>query len=322
MIEIRPFEKTEDNYVAYVALLNGIWPDYVWTLDEVRYDVENPSEGSFVERYLLLIDGEIAGYGSYNRVKAADRKDIYSIDINVLPAFQQRGIGRRFYAFALEQLAEVAPQPAVLRAETREDKLGALVWLDKLGYQFLMRYPISYLYVDKFDPTPFAGIADKMVREEIEIKPFEELRANDPEADYKYWELVELHLEPDVPSPDKHQTQPFEEAKTKLFGHPAFRPEGNFIALHHGDYVGMSSLWGRDDPEKTIVGLTGTKRDFRRKGIALALKLRTIEWAKSEGYKVIETDNEENNPMFDLNVKLGFEKQPGWVGYEKKVGSN
>ena len=35
--------------------------------------------------------------------------------------------------------------------------------------------------------------------------------------------------------------------------------------------------------------------------------------------KFIETDNEENNPMYQINLKLGYEPLPAWVDYEKKL---
>ena len=60
-------------------------------------------------------------------------------------------------------------------------------------------------------------------------------------------------------------------------------------------------------------------RAWRRKGIATALKLRTIEYALHHNTKSIETGNEENNPMYYLNLKLGFQSQPATIHYEKKL---
>ena len=54
-------------------------------------------------------------------------------------------------------------------------------------------------------------------------------------------------------------------------------------------------------------------------GIATALKLHAIRFAKKEGIELIETENEENNPMYQLNVQLGFRPLPAWVEFEKTL---
>jgi len=61
--------------------------------------------------------------------------------------------------------------------------------------------------------------------------------------------------------------------------------------------------------------LTGVVRTHRRRGVATALKVKGVEWARARGVRVIETDNEENNPMFDLNVALGYRPVPAWAEY-------
>ena len=35
------------------------------------------------------------------------------------------------------------------------------------------------------------------------------------------------------------------------------------------------------------------------------------------GATIVETDNEENNPMFDLNMRLGFRPVPAWTEYRR-----
>lgn len=44
-----------------------------------------------------------------------------------------------------------------------------------------------------------------------------------------------------------------------------------------------------------------------------------ITAAKALGATHIETDNEENNPMYGLNMTLSFKPAPAWVDYEKRV---
>ena len=82
----------------------------------------------------------------------------------------------------------------------------------------------------------------------------------------------------------------------------------------------MSNLWRKEPTGKRFgAGLTGVVRAYRRPGIATALKVRTIEYARSVGAETIVTSNEENNPMYTLNLKLGFEPKPAWISYQETV---
>jgi len=45
--------------------------------------------------------------------------------------------------------------------------------------------------------------------------------------------------------------------------------------------------------------------------------VRGIDLAKRGGIELIDTYNEENNPMYDLNVKLGLRHKPHMQNIEK-----
>lgn len=56
-----------------------------------------------------------------------------------------------------------------------------------------------------------------------------------------------------------------------------------------------------------LIHLTGTLREFRRRGLARLVKLATIRWAAEHGITAIYTGNDtENAPMLALNDSLGF----------------
>ena len=102
---------------------------------------------------------------------------------------------------------------------------------------------------------------------------------------------------------------------------PSYNVDSWFVALDGARYVGMSQ--GRPnpvDPENMYSGLTGVVPSHRRLGIATALKLRVIAYTRQKGIKTLVALNEEHNPMFQLNLALGFKLKPAWVTYEKTSG--
>ena len=83
-------------------------------------------------------------------------------------------------------------------------------------------------------------------------------------------------------------------------------------------FVGYSNLWINDTTRKKLdTGMTGVIRSHRRRGIATLLKYKAIAYGQRHNSEQIVTGNEENNPMLDLNLQLGFEPIPGWIRYEK-----
>ena len=70
-------------------------------------------------------------------------------------------------------------------------------------------------------------------------------------------------------------------------------PDGYFIAKSGQRYVGLSYLQAMDgDPDTLEVGLTGVRREYRRRGIAAALKFHTLSFAKENGFQAIETGSD------------------------------
>ena len=101
---------------------------------------------------------------------------------------------------------------------------------------------------------------------------------------------------------------------------PLVNTDAAFFALDGaGNYVGQSTLDIPDAHSKTIsVGMTGVLRTHRRMGIATALKVRAIEFAQAYGAQWIEAGNEENNPMLQINLRLGFQLAPAWLSFAKR----
>src|SRR5690606_23520676 len=150
------------------------------------------------------------------------------------------------------------------------------------------------------------------------IKTVRELET-DPDRNAKLYKL-EFALERDVPSPEPITEVPFEEWM-KLWDRPNLLPDAWFIAVHDGEYVGSTNLWktqARDDLLYT--GLTGVLREYRRKGIATALKLQAVRYAQTHGISQVRTWNAQSNEgMLGINVRLGFVRQPAYIMFTRKL---
>ncbi len=320
MFTIRPFQKTDADYEAIAVVRNAIWPDDLFSAEELRYQDEIVDPKYFYERFVVTIDEQIVAFADCHEVWWSYSAGKYRIKIQVQPDYERYELTSRLYEHLMLILQEQAPHtPVLLTADTREDKRNKIRFLSERGFEAVMREPISYLDVAAFDEQKFAGAMQKAAQAGIKIQSISQLSPFSPDWKQKLWEL-RWHILQDVPLPQPRTREPLEEFEKRLHGHPNFSPDAWFIAVDEGEYVAYSNFEVTSTmPEKLFTGITGVKRSHRRRGIATALKVRGIAFAKAYGAKVIQTENEENNPMFNLNMHLGFEPAPGWVMFEKDL---
>ena len=118
---------------------------------------------------------------------------------------------------------------------------------------------------------------------------------------------VAVQADEDIPGEEGAQT--FEQWRAHEIDRPTRRPELCFIALADDEVVGYAALQVFGD--EAHHGLTATRRDWRRRGVATALKRAEIVAAKRAGFRRLVTESEERNePMRRLNEKLGFVASP------------
>ena len=84
--------------------------------------------------------------------------------------------------------------------------------------------------------------------------------------------------------------------------------------------VGMTCLLkAGDGNEKLATRFICVHPAYRCRGLAIALTWQVIELAQHLGARFIQTSNAENNPMFQLNLNLGFQVQSAVVDWEKML---
>lgn len=330
MLTIQPIQPTSDaDYQRLIDLHNLAWPDEPGALASMRYSDKNRPEGKLHQRFIVEEDGTLVAAGAFLEVYWTAVPDKYRYGYSLLPAREaDPSVHRTIYDFVLDQLA--ARQPTHLSTGTRENKTFRVQWLESQGFVAKMRFPISELDITNFDFSRFNGAQERVAVAGVLILPLTNLQARDPNWQRKLYDML-WEIEQDVPHTDPPRQEPFEEF-LKIFADPDFWAEGWMMAVDPsaidpttggddaGAYVGVSML-GKNlaMPQRINTWLTGVVRSHRRKGIALAMKLRAIDFAIKNGGTSIRTDNEENNPMLDINKVLGFVEIPAEVAFDKEL---
>ena len=317
-LHVRAMNESDADYEATAAIWTANWPEYPKTAEMYRYNAESRDPMSPFGRLVAEDDGDIVATGYFREEADSAATGKFLVYAQVRPGRQGQGVGRALFDGILEHLE--VHEPEILQSFTREDHEAGIAFLKQRGFRISMKEQDSELDLASFEPAKFAGVVESVHASGIEILAASEIAKRDPDWMRKTWEL-HGDIIPDVPDDDVLHNEPFSEFE-KSFKHPDFIPEGYFLALDGGRYVGMSSVWDRRVKKgEFYTRLTGVVRSHRRRGIATALKVRAHEFAKEWGAKVIVTDNEENNPMYDLNVRLGFVPTKAWLQFRKELGA-
>ncbi|MCR4404044.1 MAG: GNAT family N-acetyltransferase [Candidatus Acetothermia bacterium] len=315
MIKLRQFEPQD--YEALCEIDRAIYPEYRYSAEEWRYDDEHFDRTKYtLRRYVAQLGDEVVGYGQYRHSPHMFHPRRFWLTVAVQPRHQGRGVGRALYNRLNEELEALPAE--IVWAQVREDRPAGLAFAERRGFREKMREWESWLDVSAFDFAKFAGEAERAEAQGIEITTLAEERERDPQCLEKLYELSNLIMV-DVPSPAPYTPPPFEHFLEYNIRHPNAIPDAYFIAKDSPVYVGQSDLWrSKEEPKDLYQGLTGVRREYRGRGIAMALKLRTIEYAKSHGFRVIKTWNNSNNVgILHINQKLGFARRPAWITLEK-----
>jgi GNAT superfamily N-acetyltransferase len=313
-------EATPADYPALVAVGKASYPDYAETVEEWRHWDKTWDHGKYFKRRVVAEDsGRVVGYGQVNHMRWAFVPTKYRVDLTVLPGERGRGHGSALYD---ELVAAVAKRGGLtLAAAAKESMSDGVRFLTKRDYREVKRDWESRLFVKDFDFARFATADGRVAKQGIRIVTLADEMQRDPATLQKAFELNE-DCRMDIPSVDPPSRHTFDEFRRDDVDAPNALLDAYFIAIdREGRYLGVSNMFrSLDDPTFLWQGITGVRREARGKGIAMALKLRTVRYALDKGIEHIKTWNDvHNKPMLSINETMGFAKQPAWVSYERDL---
>ena len=237
------------------------------------------------ERVYLVaeLDGVLAGSGLGGRSDLGDA----GLHPRVLPWARRRGVG----ASILLDLAERAVSFGFEEAGTNVDDAGSLAFAERFGYREVDRQieMIHEVGVEHPAITP-DGLDIVTVAEHPELWR----EAYDPLALQAFDDMALDR--PLVASVEQWQRDWLS------------WPEATFIATADGRIVGMAGLQHDPDmPERAENALTAVLRGWRGRGIASALKRRTLTYAAAHGIREVYSWTQQGNAaMRRLNQHLGY----------------
>ena len=235
--------------------------------------------------------------------------------LSVAPEHRCQGLGSALY----ERVVAFAQERGAARLWSHFRLLHsiepAVQFLESRGFVETDRELSVLLDLTTFDPTPYA----RPLLSGLYLRSLAD--AGDTEENRRKVYALDGLIHRDVPTHDVLPERPPFEEWNKMLAGPEF--DANAVVLAEnadGDWVGMSVLGFQEHTTIGWTNITGVAREYRGQGMALALKLKALEFAKSRGCTLILTENHEDNaPMRAINKKLGFTPDAPSVTYVKTL---
>ena len=304
---IREFDYSIADYEAVVRVINTVWSEHIESVDDLKMSDEQYTTPYVRQRFLAIVDDIAVGHGVFEHDRGTYHPQRFWIHLDVLPEYRQHAIGRRLYHHMLTILRTEYDAIELYTSILNTDD-HSIRFVEQCGFKEEKRDWESRLTVRDFDATPFQGLEEELKAQHIAITSLNDLLSVDEGALYKVYDLHQTIMQ-DIVSPTQHTRVAFESWREgNSAENPNYLPQAHFIAHHDSHYIGLTSLRGDPSSGRLYTGLTGVRRDYRRRGIATALKLRSISFAQNYDDPIVITYNMSDNPMLALNLKLGFVK--------------
>jgi len=317
-VVIRPVEPAM--LVPWLGLVNQFryWQD---DFEDLRFDdTLRPPGEPFLRLGAWTHDGGLAGVAEASLSEDGSRyADRAAGLVGVAPAYRRQGVGTRL----AEEVEHFAASNDVrwVEAEVRESNLPvSLPFVRQRGYVELERYRTSVQTPATVDLGGLMALRSRLEGEGIETLAFPAI--DSPPARDELYRLT-MQIWRDMPrEPHVDWQDPSPEAFSRgIFERPSVLLDGFFVARHGERIVGLSYLARRPDGDAEV-GDTGVRRDYRRRGIARALKMMVTRYATEHGIERVHTDNRADNAgMLAINRELGFVPGEEIVIFEKTLAS-
>lgn len=269
-----------------------------------------------VVRYVAEVGGEVVASVDLGEATQYERPGVFELYLDVDVAQRGTGIGTRLYDLVARSIPEVGAQRVY--NTIRESSPTALDFAERRGFRQTGRADrMSRLSVARANLDGFLGAEEEVRAKGIVIRTLEEIGTED-EGFMRALMNLEHETGTDIPNSEEDRPPRYEAWREEQLHGVGKSSRWFWIALDGERPVGEARLRLRGEAS-AMNGYTGVDRAYRGRGIARALKLKTIEWARENGIAFLYTGNDVDNvPILAINIALGYEALPASIELVKE----
>jgi len=311
MHTIRKFDYTDSDYQALANLFEDISGNYHHQAEDIQHMDQIRGPAIPFARFVVEADGKMIAACTYGQSIWFASLDKLHLTLDVHPDHPWQELADAMYNHLVAQASEHNPDTLAVRIG--ENDAQYIHFWESYGFERVAREPRFVLDLTKFDPVPYAAA----ISEGIQIISLAKLQSNDPDWEYKWWQMEWLILQDLATDEEPAVRRTFAQFKQDI-RHPVIIPQAFFFVVDGDQYVAISGLT-RYDELAYLADLTWAIPSHQARGLELALKLKTIKWAQKQGATYIIDEALEDDPIYEINLNLGFEHLPAWLVYEKHL---
>ena len=325
MLEIKKFKETDAEFIELARIDNLVNHDSTSHPDDDK-DAWKIRDKSYVkDRLLLYSNGTLVGVMYYTQGRDENKRTTF-FTLNIDPDYNTQECRELLYARMLSEIKSFNCNKILTSMYDHPNYHLCQQFLIENEFKLVQTNREYSCDIRKVDTKKYQSLIKKLESEGIKLYDSKEEMGTFPKKfpnHYKKLEELTWIYAQDFPIPDgiKHTRDPFDQFMkyTLDFEENSYGTE--IVAVKDGQYIGSTDLtvYPKAEPHKAWTGSLGVLKEFRRKGVATALKIKAIQKLLKKGVTEIRTDNEENNPMYKINVALGFEPVPFSLEYMRKI---
>jgi len=325
MVQIKKFTETDQEFKDLARIDNLVNHDSIHHPDDDKNEWSIRDKSILRDRLLLYNDDTLIGALYYAHGRGQNKKTVF-YTLNLDPVYNNNGYRVLLYNELLERAKKnncSLVHTSIYDHPNYEEHKKLLI---KEGFKVVQTNREYACDIRNIDIKKYYSLIQNLELSGIKFYDSKNEMLNNSKLfpdHFKKLEELEWIIEQDIPIPDgiKHTRTPFDHWEKICIDFYENSYGVDIVAVKNGKYIAATDIevYKKTEPHKGWTGSLGVLKEYRRRGIATALKIKAFEKLLKKGVIEVRTDNELNNPMYKINIALGFKPVPFSLDYSKEI---